>query len=312
MALERSDENLIDPQVAVLTLTTGGFTITRALRTGGYGLVFAYRYDEFGVKHKYCFAFFNSVPEPAEINSAEIPARHDQAKLVIVSPSESPEKAHVEWNRFLNLFGGPVHSSSPLEQSFAGHLTKLGLNALPAGLQGRSDDLFELYVHKALEFMFGCRVHRYGQERRFEARPDGIILQDGLFSALYDTKAYAGGYDVTLDSLRQFGSYIAEFRRRYGSFFQLNAFIVISGKFLHSPKTWEARSRQLLEETQTPLAFLTARSLAEIVQLLSAYPSARRSINWRKIFVNTVIDPAKVQAELALIDKDRIVTKKKG
>jgi hypothetical protein len=312
MAFIITDFNPPDLQVAVRTLTIGGFTLDRANRAPGYALIYMHRYDEFGVKLEYCFALFEKDPESEQIQSAKIAASHNKAELVVISTTIIPETPHVEWNRFLNLFGGPVYSYSPLEPEFGDYIRQLGSNKLPAGLEGKPDDLFELYTHKALEFIFGCKVHRYGQERRFEARPDGVILQDRMFSALYDTKAYSNGYDVTLDSIRQFNSYIIEFRNRYSQFLELNTFIVISGSFPHSKGTLESRSRQLLSEVNVPMAFLTAESIVQIIDLLSNFPSARRSINWRKIFVNPVIEPDLVRVELQLIRKDKIIANKQG
>lgn len=312
MDIISSSTNPPNLQVAIRTLTIGGFSLEKANRFPGYALIYMYRYDEFGVKQQYCFALFENEPEAEQIQAAEIAAKHNKAELVIIGSTPASEKPNVLWNRFLNLFGGPVYSYSPLESEFGDYLRQLSFNKLPTGLEGKPDDLFELYAHKALEFIFGCKVHRYGQERRFEARPDGVIIQDRIFSALYDAKAYSNGYDVTLDSIRQFSSYVTEFRSRYSQYFELNAFIVISGSFPHSKETLEGRSRQFLSETSIPLAFLTAESVVQIIDLLSNFPSARRSINWRKIFVYPVVGPELVQAELQLLNKDKIIAKNKS
>jgi hypothetical protein len=299
-------------QIAIRTLTGGGFTLEKANRFPGYALIYMHRYDEFGVKQEYCFALFEKDPEPAQIQASRIGANHHNSELVIVSPKAIPELPGAPWNRFLNLFGGPVYSYSPLEPEFGKHLIELGFNKLPAGLEGKPDDLFEVYVHKALEFIFGCRVHRYGQERRFEARPDGVVLQDKSYSALYDAKAYSNGYDVTLDSIRQFGSYVTEFRDRYNQFFELNTFIVVSGSFSQSSRTLETRSRDFLALANVPLAFMTADTMVAIVRLLSDFPSARRSINWRRIMANTIVRPGLIEAELDLIGKDNVAPQKQG
>jgi len=312
MDLISSNTNPPDLQVAVRTLTIGGFTLEKAIRNPGFALIYVYRYDEFGVKQQYCFALFEKDPGEEQIESAKISAGHNKAELVIIGSSTLREKVNVEWIRFLNLFGGPVFSYSPLDTDFGDQIIQLGSNKLPIGLEGKPDDLFELSVHKALEFIFGCKVNRYGQERRFEARPDGAILQSRIFSALYDAKAYTKGYEVSLDSIRQFGSYVTEFRGRYSQFFELNAFIVISGSFPHSANILESRSRQLMSEVNIPLVFLTAESIVQIIDLLADFPSARRAINWRKIFVNPVVTPELVQAELEIIGKDKITTKNKG
>lgn len=294
-------------QVAIRTLTVGGFILENFKRSPGYALFFMSRHDVFGIKQKYCFALFENKPGSTQIQTATIAASHNKAELVIISPVVIKEIPNIEWKRFLNLFGGPVNSYTPLESDFAEHLMKLAFNKLPAGLTGKPDDLFELYIQRAFEFIFGCKVHRYGQERRFEARPDGIIIQDKTFSSIYDTKAYSNGFEITLDSIRQFSSYTSDFRSRYNHFFDLHSFIVVSGKFPHTKRTLENKSRQFLSEANIPLAFITAETIISIIDLLADFPSARRSINWRKIFVNPIIVPDLVQSELKLISKDKII-----
>jgi hypothetical protein len=76
------------------------------------------------------------------------------------------------------------------------------------GVSGRPDVLFEEYTHVALQFLLADRVIRYGQERRGEAVPDGIAFAQGQAILPYDAKAYAGGYEVSRDSVRQFGDYV--------------------------------------------------------------------------------------------------------
>jgi hypothetical protein len=309
MDLLSSDYNPPDLQLPIRTLIAGGFTLDNANRAPGYALIYMHRYDEFGVKQQYCFALFEKIPEAEQIQAAKIAAKYNKSEVVIISSCTIPETPSLEWDRFLNLFGGPVYSHNPLEPEFGDCLTKLGSNILPGGIVGKPDELFEIYAHQALEFIFGCKVHRYGQARRFEARPDGVILQDRNFSALYDAKSYSKGFKVNLDSVRQFSAYVNEFRSRYSQLIELNAFIVISGTFPYTNKTLEARSRQFFSEVNVPLTFLTADSTVKIIKLLSNFPSARRSINWRKIFVNPVIDPNQVKAELRLIRKDRIIAR---
>ena len=298
-----------DIQVAVRTLTTGGFTLEKAARNPTFALIYASRYDEFGVKQQYCFAIFDNPPTQNEIIAAEIAAKHNEYELVIISPSEIKDRASIEWTRFLNVFGGPIFSYSPLDKEFADHLMKLGLHNVPDGLEGKADDLFELYIHRAFEFIFGCRVNRYGQERLFEACPDGAILKDKSFTALYDTKSYSNGYEVDLDSIRQFGSYVTDFQQRYGSIFDLHAFLVIAGEFSSSSDSLENRSRHFLSEARVPLVFLTAKTVVEMIQLLSEFPAARRAINWRKIFVHSLVTPTLLKQEIETVTRDNIVFK---
>lgn len=297
--------------VAVRTLTLGGFFLDSgegAQRNPGYTLLHMNRDDEFGVEHKYSFAIFDQKPTPAQVNAANIAATYKHSNLVVISSVSSDEVESIEWDRFINIFGGPVLSSSVLEPEFKSYLATLGRNTLPELLTGKPDDLFEIFVRNALEFMFDCRVVRYGQNRRFEARPDGVVIQGKGFTALYDAKAYAEGYKVTIDSIRQFKSYVEEFKRRYNQYFEMNTFIVISGFFPHEHKTLEERSRAMLAEARVPLSFLSADTLGEIIELLSNSPLTRRSIDWRKVFANPVITKSLIEKELETLKKDKIIS----
>ena len=277
-------------------------------RNPGFTSLFASRTDEFGVSHKYCFALFEHDPVPEQIELAKLSASRKKSGLVIIGTTSSIEGIScVEWDRFVNLFGGFIFSSSPLEPEFSSQLIELGHNKLPIGLEGRPDDLFEIYVRNALEFIFGCRVIRYGQDRRFEARPDGIVIQNFRFSALFDAKAYSDGYEVSENSIRQFKSYVEDFKRMYSSFFDINAFIVVSGFFPHDSATLERRSRELQATVNTPLIFLSADVLSQIINLFLNHASLRRSINWRRVFVNPIINAKIVENEIKTILKDKVI-----
>src|SRR5690606_27184609 len=124
----------------------------------------------------------------------------------------------------------------PLDPAFGEQLEQLARNNLPSGLVGRPDDLFEGHVRSGLEFLLGSPVIRYGQERRFESRPDGVAV--GTFFCLFDAKAYSKGYPIERESMRQFASYIGEFQDRYRPYgTRIRSFLVVSGKFPHREDT---------------------------------------------------------------------------
>lgn len=299
--------NNVAPNIAtaVRTLTTGGLILKGADRKPGYTLLYFSRFDEFGVTQEYCFVLADSKLGVSQVRGATIAAGHHHAQPVFVGGGEGQPR--VEWEQFVNIFGGPILDTTPLDPRFAEQLATLGYNALPEGLQGKSDDLFERYVHAALEFILGGHVVRYGQARLFEAKPDGLAIPSPSFSALYDAKARKEGYEVTADTIRQFKSYIADFSRCYSSYYQLNAFVVVSGEFLHRDSTLYQRSQELLAETRVPLAFLDALSLTEIIELLAEYPLMRRSINWARVFSKVIVRSNIVKTELEAIQKDGII-----
>jgi hypothetical protein len=292
--------------IAVRTLTTGGFILKSTDRKPGYTLFHVSRYDEFGNVQFYCFALAENELNESQVNGATIAANHYKAKLVIIgrSPVQTPQ---VEWENFINLFGGPVLDTSPLESNFGNDLIELGHNQLPEGLQGEADDLFEIYVHSALQFILGGRVIRYGQARLFEAKPDGLAIPKPDFTALYDTKAYGKGYDVTSETMRQFNSYVEDYNSRYSNFYRLNSLIVISGEFPHKESTLIERSQELLAKCGTPLSFLDTSTLVQIIKMLREQPLFRRSINWARIFTRAKVKAEHVHSELLVIQKDGVV-----
>lgn len=296
-----------DLQLAIRTLVAGGFILQQAIRNPGYTILLMERVDEFEVVHKYCFALSELSLNGSQIEAAKIAANHHNSQLVIIG-EQSADIPSVDWARFLNLFGGPVLRTSPLEPEFTENLIELSYNRLPNDLQGAPDALFELFVQVALEFIFACKVTRYGQDRRFGARPDGVIFSSSRFTAIYDTKAYSEGFKVDKSAMRQFSAYVKDFTRRYNAYFpRLNSFIVISSEFPHRNSTLEGRSRELFADTGVLLNFLTASSLSKIVDLSSEYPRFRRSIDWPLIFSESVVNPDKINDELVTLKRDSII-----
>lgn len=292
--------------IAINTLTTGGHILKKAARNPGYVLIHTLLSDVFGTTLRYCFLISEDCLTEEQIQGATIASIRDHENLVLVGHGKT-EHPHIEWERFINLFGGPVISSSPLEPEFCKNLEILGHNALPPMLSGKADDLFEIYVHAALEFILGGRVVRYGQARRFEELPDGLAIPSPRFIALYDAKAYGNGYEVTTSSIRQFNSYIDNFNATYSAWYKLNSFIVVSGNFPHNSKTLERRSHDLLAKSGIPLSFLTAEILGKIVNRLKETPLLRRSIDWAQIFTSPIVDSDEVQYQIDTILRDEVV-----
>jgi hypothetical protein len=134
------------------------------------------------------------------------------------------------------------------------------------------------------------------------------VLPSQGFYALYDTKAYGDGYPVTQDGLRQFGSYVKDFSKRYGTYLQrLNSFLVVSGKFGQGDKALDVRSREFIAEYQVPLSFVTADALGEIIEILSETPVVRRAVNWSRVFSDSVARPSLVRSEISTVLRDKTV-----
>lgn len=295
-----------DISVAINTLTAGGHLLGNTARNPGYLLLHTSRYDEFGQTLKYCFLISENRLTEEQIQGANIAASHAGENLVVIGHGDV-EYPHIEWESFINLFGGPVITTSPLEAEFSKNLDLLGHNQLPSTLSGKADDLFELFVHAALEFILGGRVVRYGQARLFEERPDGLAIPDPDFVALYDAKAYSDGYEVSINTIRQFHSYINFFNSTYSAWYKLKSFILVSGHFPHNKATLERRSHELLAKSGIPLSFLNTTTLSEIVSLLKDFPLLRRSVDWARVLTAPIVDSNEVKKQVAAILRDEVV-----
>lgn len=294
-------------QRAGRTLIAAGFRILNVVRNPGYVFIVAERRDEFGASHRYAFALSEGAKlVEAQVRGVEVAASHHNAVPVYIA-READGQEVVEWERFVSLFGGPVFSASPLDLDFRSKLTTLGQNKLPLGLEGRPDDLFEAYVNVALEFVMWGKVVRYGQDRRFEARPDGLVMGSDFY-ALYDAKASHSGYDLSTTSTRQFADYIRDFHGRYRAFIsQFNTFVVVSHSFQQGRDALLGRSRDLQAECGVPMAFLTADVLADIIEVLSSNPAIRGAIPWRRVVLDVIIDSVRIRDVIEAIMKDQII-----
>jgi len=299
--------SLPDFPLVVRALLYGGFGLDRVEREPSYALFVASRPDEFGVARRYCFAVFEDSFSSSQVETVKIEAEYYGAEPVLVGEG-SADVPSLTWDRFIGLFGGPVLSRKPFEPCFREHLRVLGHNRLPEGMRGEPDDLFEIYVREALEFVLAARVRRYGQDRRFEVRPDGIVLPYRNFYALYDAKAYGKGYKVTQDSLRQFGSYVEDFSARYSTYLRrLNSFLVVSGDFVQGERALERRSREFVAKHGVPLSFLTADALGEMVEIFSETPVVRRAIDWSRVFSDPVAQAPRVREEVQTVLRDETI-----
>ncbi len=192
------------------------------------------RRDEFGVETLYLFACVADDRELSEedIRSLKKVAQHEGSSLVVVgSLSQTPDDvAILSSKELLGRLGGPILALLPLEPEFPDRLRTLGHNELPAGITGKPDTVFEEYVHAGLQFILQDRVVRYGQERLFEALPDGLVAGHRSPLILYDAKAAKSGYEINSTTIRQFADYVRTFHARYEGFTgRLFAFVLISG-----------------------------------------------------------------------------------
>lgn len=310
MAMNGAIEGIVP--TLVRTLSLNGFRISAVDRRTNYYCCCAERHELLGVPVRYLLVVAEGDLNQADIDNIQVRANRSNASpvLVVAQPWAGTDPGLPIFNvdQFHDRLGGAIHSVLPLQPEYGAHLDVLGHNAVPDGLNGTADELFEMFVHAGLQFMLSRRVIRYGQERRFEAVPDGVAFDHAAALILYDAKAAKNGYDVDTTSVRQFGDYVRRFDAAYERLLgRLSAFVVVSGSFANTDDSLEERARGFIAEYGCPLSIMTTSEMGAIVNLLAAQPLFRRSIDWKRVFSRALVRVADVQAELDRLNRDRFV-----
>jgi hypothetical protein len=307
----------------IRTLVASGFIIEKVEPKPNFTALLGWSVDQFGVpqRHQFAFAEERQLPRADVEMLTKLARRRRAAPVVIgqVSPGAidadpngglpGPDSVTVRpLGAFLARLGGGITSYLPLEPEYASQLSALGRNQLPIGLTGKADDLFEAYVAEGLAFLLQARVVRYGQERLFEAMPDGIVLGANGLTLPYDAKAYKDGYKMVAGSVRQFADYVRQLRQRYSGMMEpVHAFVVLSGFFQGGQAVFQERYQEMYAEAQVPLVYLDADTLGELVRMFVQHPAYRATISWRSHFSRPAVSAEAVLAELTKRKQDGIL-----
>jgi hypothetical protein len=294
----------------VRTVLAAGFEIDRVDRKPNFLALHARRVDEFGNKNRYLIAYAgDSAISESDAEVLGKLASHEGSALVIVSsnPSLKTHAALLTKSELFGKLGGVVSSVVPLEPEYGEHLVALASNKLPPGLVGTPDDMFERYAHAGLQFLLRGRVIRYGQERRFEIVPDGLIIATHAPLMLYDCKAASERFDFSQTTIRQFADYIKRFHKQYESYIgRLHSFLAISDEF-QTQKTLLDRSNELYSECGVPLVCMTASTLGGVVSIFADRPVFRSVVDWKSLFVPPLIELKTVKEAVEARKRDRVV-----
>jgi hypothetical protein len=299
----------------VRALIGSGFTITNVLPQPNYHQFCVARTELLGSKVHYIIVVACRRLSASEVDWLCREAKRDGAVLILVGETETtPQDVSVlTYSQFFDRLGGPIFSLLPFDPEYKQRLLILGDNRVPIGLKGTADDLFEQYVHAGLQFLFRSRVIRYGQDRRGEPVPDGVTIGRSIPLMLYDAKAAGGGYNTSLESVRQFADYVDEFHKAYESVIgRVAYFLVISGSFDDTEDTLEGRSRAVQARCGVPLSFLTVGTFGSIVESLVKEPLCRPTLDWHLIFARPVVHFKDVEEQLRMRIKDNLLVLSKG
>lgn len=268
-----------------------------------------HRLDDLSIPVSYTLLFSIEEPSESALGLLEKTAKTKQSRAIVLSKVKpSGQFTWYKPEKLYEILGGPVTSGIILAPCLPDLLDTLGKNSLPSGIEGNPDDIFEDYVKECLQFLVNAPAWRYGQDRRFEKLPDGLILgRDGLL-LLFDAKAYSGGFPVSADDIRRFVSYVRDFARKYeAALGRVHCFLVISAEFDQGVKALSDKSDEMYAECQTKLCFMEARTLGRIVESIRDNISLRNSILWRRVFSNVMVSEALVKSQLKSLTKDNLL-----
>jgi hypothetical protein len=299
----------LDVPTALRTLLVGGFHMDNARRMTGHFILDVHRYDQFGLSISYSVAIFDKAPAAAAVQGFVMAARHNgRLPLLVTSESSDVECRRMTVDEFLDHLGGAVDDEGLLRHDLPHVLDSLGHNAVPAGLNGRPEDLLEEQVARCLQHLLQQRAHRWGSDRRFERVPDGVAIGGHGLLLLFDAKANTDAFDLTVDEMRKFGEYVATFHRKYEPHVgRVHAFLVIAGGFRQSTGQLEARSNELYAQVGVSMCFLRASELGTMVQMALAKPRLRSMVDWRRVFSEKTNALLQMQAQVEALARDGLV-----
>lgn len=299
---------LEDDASCIQLLVANGYVIGTVRRRPASTEIECVRLDEFGGGVRYLIAFARDPLEPADLKTLSRAARLRNAQLVVISNDQVDGVVCVPFQSLIARMGGPIETVLPMRTTYAEELVALGRNENVTGIPGEPSTAYEGHVHAGLRFLLGTRVIRYGQDRRFEAVPDGFGFLPDAPVFLYDAKAARDGYNVDLDAIRQFADYARMYSEKYRAWLgDPFAFLVISSDFSNDTRSRQERSRELYAECRVPLAFLRSGDLAECVAAISGAPWARSAVNWRNVFGPPDITVPRLTRQLVALERDRVL-----
>ena len=297
----------------VRTLLLNGYAIDSFARpAAGASLMRVRKRDALGAEARMVILFTEKLSSGlrSRLNGE---AQQHNATAILVSTRPGPggisgAAREINLTEFYNILGGEVRTDRILATNLESVMFELGHNRLPPSFAGKADDLLEAYCEECLEFLLECPVRRYGQERRFEPLPDGLALGRNKFNLYFDAKAYGLEFHPSADDIRRFASYVRDFNLRYSSYVgPISLFLVISGSFSGDKNAIGEKINEFQAECATPMAFIRASELANLVSQSAKSLPSRAAINWRRVFASQLFDIKRFRDELQRIKKDAIV-----
>ena len=299
-------ESVPSVPVAVRTLLVGGYTLSgSAERQPTHIEIRCEKASVFGVYVRFLIAISEAddftqeqMEDIRRIGSAE-----NRTPVFVAGDSTNVQ---LGWQEFLMSLGGEVPSWRAVSTTFSSALLTAAKNKLPPKTTGEAWLVFEDLVSDGLEFVFGRRTHRLGGRRRGQKVSDIVAVLPSTELLVVDAKAAAQGFDANWPALRPLVEYVKKQQQRQLGYNLVNSAVIASSKFDQSASKLQELSNQFLSETHIPLAFLTAKTLAAMVDRIQSSPDIRGSMIWKRLFTGGSLTVNAFERELREAVNERI------
>jgi hypothetical protein len=301
-----------DSEVVALisTLLLNGYYLDGVRRLSPTcSLLDVHKFDQLGAQLRYTILECRSDLSENLLKILRKASRENgSSELLLTQDPVSTQLNSFTFQDFYTRHGGVADYGILLAPELPLIMGLLGHNTLPDGFDGSPDDLLEVYTTACFRYLFNKPARRFGQDRRFEKLPDGIVFVDGQKVAQFDAKAYGKGFSIEADDLRRFASYVDDFSARYGAVFgKPFVFLVVSGGFNQSDQSIQDRSNEFYGMCESHLCCVTASELARFVQIAMKNAEYRSLINWKKLLAMPRVYLEGVEREIDAIAKDHLI-----
>lgn len=265
--------------------------------------------DSLGGEINYSLLLSTGEPNEQLLSSLEITASDLNSTPIVISDElrTAPFKMFT-LSEFEDFFGGFVNTGLVLNDDLPNILVELGYNRLPKDFTGEPDELLEIYTKECLQFLLNSRARIYGNKRRGESLPDGVVIAGDETIILFDSKACKDGFEFESDDINRFAKYVNDFNIKYSEILgRVFCLLVVSSSFNDSIDSIRKRSNTLYTKSKTKLSCIKAYDLGRAVKEVRECQEYRNSIDWKEIFANDILTTDLITKQLEKIKKDKLL-----
>jgi len=292
-------------EIASRTIRAAGYEVFEFQRTFNRAEFRCAISTRLGATVRFLFVFTSEIEfQPEEL----IDFRHvaDTQGLALIVISIAGAEDQVSWPDFLRAMGGAVPSWRALQPNYRDALLTASRNKLPTGESGEAWALFEDLIADGLEFALGRKVRSFGGRRRGQKVSDMIAQLPEFDLLVVDGKATEKEFDAGWPQLRAIAEYVEKQKVRQNGLNRILAAVIFSSAFQQDIQGLRSASDEFLATVGVPLCFMTASTLAFMVESFRDNPHLRNAIRWKAVFVGGLIEDARLSRLIEEAKQERV------